>query len=189
MGPIKYYIKSKPLCFFYIISFVIVMIAITFIITIYYWFISLATIGCIIIGYIVIQQRKFNKRYNSLDTIKRQEGFEYEIGCKPIKDKKFTQKYKAWLIQKDNERKIISSQQSQSSKYQQLEYQPLDPSQILHPYQGLGHPYFTEASYHLKPRYQENDFEKSLQKRICPNCGIDNPKTANFCKFCEYKLE
>lgn len=43
--------------------------------------------------------------------------------------------------------------------------------------------------YHLKPRYQENDFEKLLQKRICPNCGIDNPKTANFCKFCEYKLD
>lgn len=189
MGPIKYSINSKPLYLYYISVFFIVMIAITFIIAIYYWFISPVIIGCIIIGYIVIQQRKINKRYNSLDTIKKQEGFEYETGYKSIKSKKFTPKYKAWLIQKENEREIILSQQFQTFKYQQFKYQPLDPSQIVRPYQFVNHPYFKEASYHLKPQYQEIDIKKLLQKRICPNCGVDNLKTVNFCKFCESKLD
>ncbi len=188
MSPIKYSIKSKPLCFYYISVFVIVMIAITFIITIYYWLIFPVIIGCIIIIYIVIQRRKINKRYNSLNTIKKQEGFEYETGYMSIKNKRFTPKYRTWLIQKANEREIILSQQFQSSEYQQSNYQPLDPSQIVHPYQFLHHPYFKEASYHPKPQYQETDIKNLLQKRICPKCGVDNLKTVNFCKFCESKL-
>jgi len=189
MSPIKYSIKSKPLYTYYISVFVIVMIVITFIITIYYWFISTVIIGCMVIGYIVIQQRKINKRYNSLDTIKKQEGFEYETGFKSIKNKKFTPKYRTWLIQKENEREMILSQQFQSSEYQQSKYQPLDGSQIVHPYQFLHHPYFKEASYHPKPQYQESDIKKLLHKMICPNCKIDNLKTINFCKFCESKLD
>jgi hypothetical protein len=186
MGPIKYIIKSKPLC---TIFFFLAIIAITLIITIKYWFIYPVIIGCIIIGYKVIQQRKINKISNSLDTFKKREGFEYETGYKSINNKKFTPKYKAWLIQKENERERILSQQFQSFKYQQIRYQPLNPSQIVRPYQYGNHPFFTEASYHLKPKYQEIEIKKLLQKRICPNCGVDNLKTVNFCKFCESKLD
>ncbi len=189
MGLIKYSIKSKTLCFYCISVFVIAMIAITFIIANYYWFISSVIIGCVIIGYIVIQQRKINKRYNSLNTIKKQEGFDYETGYKSIKKKKFTPKYKAWLIQKESEREIILSQQFQSSEYQQSNFQPLDPSQIVHPYQFLHHPYFKEVSYHLNPQYQETDLRRLLQKFFCPNCGVDNLKTVNFYEFCETKLD
>lgn len=104
------------------------------VLSIMFWYITVPIIIVLIIIYLINRHQKKKKLYITLDTKVKQEEFIRETGYVPIEKGKFTEKYKAWLIQKENEKKAL------------LQQQPILQSQ---------------PSYQPAPR-QENEMEKNI---------------------------
>ena len=77
------------------------------VLSIIFWYITIPLIGVLIIIYLIFRHQKKKKLYITLDTKIKQEEFIKESGYVPLEKGKFTKKYKAWLIQKENEKKLL----------------------------------------------------------------------------------
>ncbi|MDX1798551.1 MAG: hypothetical protein R3255_07875 [Candidatus Lokiarchaeia archaeon] len=75
--------------------------------SIIFWYITIPLIGILIIIYLIFRHQNKKKLYITLDTTIKQEEFSKESGYLPLEKGKFTKKYKVWLIQKENEKKIV----------------------------------------------------------------------------------
>lgn len=82
------------------------------VLSITFWYITVPIIIVLIIIYLINRHQKKKKLYISLNTKIKQEEFIRETGYVPIKKGKFTEKYKIWLIQKENEKKALLQQQA-----------------------------------------------------------------------------
>ena len=91
------------------------------VLSIIYWYITIPIIGVLIIVYLIFRYNNKKKIYITLDTKIKQEEFITETGYLPIENGKFTEKYKVWLIQKENERKGLL--QLQPTLQPQISYQ------------------------------------------------------------------
>lgn len=89
-----------------VIFIVLIYLSITF------WYITVPIIIVLIIIYLINRYQKKKKLYITLNTKIKQEEFVRETGYVPIKKGKFTEKYKIWLIQKENEKKALIQQQA-----------------------------------------------------------------------------